>query len=228
MLEHVVVTRDVLEVPLSCFLGRQHIIKEEDIPEDEARDALVVCPVVQLYKICLPQKLILRQYFQENRNSRRCFLVLRISFPGIGPCAYPLPRPPTSWPSYFSSLAWLPESSRQALHNIPFQDYWFDPHTTYGSFINKACVTQNENGRATSSQPSSNYISGSAVCYKHEEVAIKSIVPFHFRATKIPFLKSFSRAVCLVCGLILKILYVMLSKNWQLELKLLYNVWKLF
>ena len=82
MLEHVVVTRDVLEVPLSCFLGRQHIIKEEDIPEDEARDALVVCPVVQLYKIGLPQKLILRQYFQENRNSRRCFLVLRISFPG--------------------------------------------------------------------------------------------------------------------------------------------------
>ena len=121
----------------------------------------------------------------------------KTSFYAIGPCAYPLPRPPTSWPSYFSSPAWLPESSRQALHNIPFQDYWFDPHTTYSSFINKACVTQNENGRATSSQPSSNYISGSAVCYKHEEVAIKSSVPLHFRMTKIPFLKSFSRAVCL-------------------------------
>ena len=44
------------------------------------------------------------------------------------------------------------------------------------------------------------YISGSAVCYTHEDVAIKSSVPFHFRATKIPFMKSFSRAVCLVCG----------------------------
>ena len=47
--------------------------------------------------------------------------------------------------------------------------------------------------------PSSNYVSGSAVCYKYEEVAIKSSVSFYFRVTKIPFLKSFSRAVCLVC-----------------------------
>ena len=33
-------------------------------------------------------------------------------------------------------------------------------------------------------------------CYKHEEVAIKSSVLCSFRATKFPFLKSFSRAVC--------------------------------
>ena len=48
--------------------------------------------------------------------------------------------------------------------------------------------------------PISHYISGSAVCYKHEEVAIKSSVPFHFRATKITFLKSFSQAVCSMCS----------------------------
>ena len=33
-------------------------------------------------KICLPGKLILRDYFQENRTSRRPFLLVRISFPG--------------------------------------------------------------------------------------------------------------------------------------------------
>ena len=33
-------------------------------------------------KIGLPGKLILRDYFQENRTSRRHFLLLRISFPG--------------------------------------------------------------------------------------------------------------------------------------------------
>ena len=33
-------------------------------------------------KIGLPGKSILRQYFQENRTSRRPFLLLRISFPG--------------------------------------------------------------------------------------------------------------------------------------------------
>ena len=33
-------------------------------------------------KICLPGKSILRDYFQENRTSRRPFLLLRISFPG--------------------------------------------------------------------------------------------------------------------------------------------------
>ena len=42
--------------------------------------------------------------------------------------------------------------------------------------------------------PSSYYVSGSAVCYKHEEVGIKSFVPFHFGETQIPLLKSFSRA----------------------------------
>ena len=36
----------------------------------------------QLYKIGLPGKLILRDYFQENMTSRRPFLLLRISFPG--------------------------------------------------------------------------------------------------------------------------------------------------
>ena len=39
-------------------------------------------PWGQLYKIGLPGKLILRYYFQENRSSRRPFLLLRISFPG--------------------------------------------------------------------------------------------------------------------------------------------------
>ena len=33
-------------------------------------------------KIGLPGKLILRDYFQENRTSQRPFLLLRISFPG--------------------------------------------------------------------------------------------------------------------------------------------------
>ena len=33
-------------------------------------------------KIGLPGKLILGDYFQENRTSRRPFLILRISFPG--------------------------------------------------------------------------------------------------------------------------------------------------
>ena len=33
-------------------------------------------------KISLPGKSILRSYFQENRTSRRPFLLLRISFPG--------------------------------------------------------------------------------------------------------------------------------------------------
>ena len=36
----------------------------------------------QLYKIGLPGKSILGDYFQENRTSRRHFLLLRISFPG--------------------------------------------------------------------------------------------------------------------------------------------------
>ena len=36
----------------------------------------------ELYKIGLPGKSILRDYFQENRTSRRPFLLLRISFPG--------------------------------------------------------------------------------------------------------------------------------------------------
>ena len=36
----------------------------------------------QLYKIGLPLKSILRDYFQENRTSQRPFLLLRISFPG--------------------------------------------------------------------------------------------------------------------------------------------------
>ena len=36
----------------------------------------------QLYKIGLPGKSILGDYFQENRTSRRPFLLLRISFPG--------------------------------------------------------------------------------------------------------------------------------------------------
>ena len=35
-----------------------------------------------MYKNRLPGKLILRDYFQENRTSRRPFLLLRISFPG--------------------------------------------------------------------------------------------------------------------------------------------------
>ena len=35
-----------------------------------------------MYKIGLPGKLILRDYFQENRTSRRPFLLQRISFPG--------------------------------------------------------------------------------------------------------------------------------------------------
>ena len=34
-------------------------------------------------KIGLPGKLILRDYFQEKRTSRRPFLLLRIDFPGI-------------------------------------------------------------------------------------------------------------------------------------------------
>ena len=34
-----------------------------------------------MYKISLPGKSILRDYFQENRTSRRPFLLLRISFP---------------------------------------------------------------------------------------------------------------------------------------------------
>ena len=37
-------------------------------------------------KIGLPGKLILRDYFQENRTSRRPFLLPRISFPGISIC----------------------------------------------------------------------------------------------------------------------------------------------
>ena len=36
----------------------------------------------QLYKIGLPRKSILGDYFQENRTSRRPFLLLRINFPG--------------------------------------------------------------------------------------------------------------------------------------------------
>ena len=36
----------------------------------------------QLYKIGLPGKLILGDYFQENMTSRRPFLLLRISFLG--------------------------------------------------------------------------------------------------------------------------------------------------
>ena len=36
----------------------------------------------QLYKIGLPGKYILGDYFQENRTSREPFLLLRISFPG--------------------------------------------------------------------------------------------------------------------------------------------------
>ena len=47
--------------------------------EHQMRDAAVRD---QLYKICLPGKSILRDYFQENMTSRRPFLLLRISLPG--------------------------------------------------------------------------------------------------------------------------------------------------
>ena len=38
--------------------------------------------VANCIKICLPGKLILRDYSQENMTSRRPFLLLRINFPG--------------------------------------------------------------------------------------------------------------------------------------------------
>ena len=46
----------------------------------------------QLYKIGLPGKSILGDYFQENMTSRRPFLLLRISFPGR-PIFIQLPQP---------------------------------------------------------------------------------------------------------------------------------------
>ena len=53
----------------------------------------------QLYKIGLPGKLILGDYFQENRTSREPFLLLRISFPGsqIFIQLPPEPGSPASW-----------------------------------------------------------------------------------------------------------------------------------
>ena len=44
----------------------------------------------KLYKKGLPGKSILEDYFQENRTSRRSYLLLRISFPG-GPIFIQLP-----------------------------------------------------------------------------------------------------------------------------------------
>merc|ERR1712037_740228 len=50
--------------------GRAELLDDSEVSRD------------QLYEIDLPGKSILRDYFQENRTSRRPFLLLRISFPG--------------------------------------------------------------------------------------------------------------------------------------------------
>ena len=60
----------------------------------------------QLYKICLPGKSILRDYFQENVTSRRPFLLLLISFPGR-PIFIQLPPVPVHVPAV--GAAALPE-----------------------------------------------------------------------------------------------------------------------
>ena len=72
MLEHVLVARDVLEVP-GCFLGRQHIVEEEDIPEDEAGDALVVRPVHPGHRVLqhLGPTIFLHRHYYLNQ-SRSC------------------------------------------------------------------------------------------------------------------------------------------------------------
>ena len=48
----------------------------------DASSESVECSRDQLYKIGLPGKSIFGDYLQENRTSRRPFLLLRISFPG--------------------------------------------------------------------------------------------------------------------------------------------------
>ena len=55
--------------------GARHEEDEADRDDDSA-------PGTNCIKIGLPGKSILGDYFQENRTSRRPFLLLRISFPG--------------------------------------------------------------------------------------------------------------------------------------------------
>ena len=95
-------------------------------------------------------------------------------------------------------------------HNTNLQSHMYEelysiwPHTTYSSFTNKASVTRNVAKTEMVEKPPRNLLMCNnllsvwrcLLCYKHEEVAIKSSVLCSFRATKFPFLKSFSRAVC--------------------------------
>ena len=57
-------------------VGARRVRRRLDLA-DEAAEAEVNC-----IKIGLPGKSILGDYFQENRTSRRPFLLLRINFPG--------------------------------------------------------------------------------------------------------------------------------------------------
>ena len=72
----------------------------------------------QLYKIGLPGKSILGDYFQENRTSRRPYLSLRISFPGrfifiqLPPGPPPSPTGPSGPTTLPTSCGWPPGAWR--------------------------------------------------------------------------------------------------------------------
>ena len=95
---------------VGCEIVEMHCHRPDDGFWTATRD--------QLYKIGLPGKSILGDYFQQNRTSRRPFLLLGISFPGR-PIFIQLPPGGSIW--WLPSSTWLPSCAELLKVQPPYQ-----------------------------------------------------------------------------------------------------------